>query len=534
MSSAARKSLGLSSFIIFSRILGLLRDHFQAFFFGIGPIAYAWEIAMLLPSVLRNLLVEGGMAQAFIPVYTQSLVASKKEAGRTACIIIILISCIMFFVTLLTMGLLPYLLAGISQQSQEELGFAVELGWIFLLFMLPAAITALMSGICNAYQHFAIPAMSSIVINTAFLFCFLNLSIETEAKSNARILAWCFIITTCLYMFFLYCYVYKHGFALYWCLDFRHPAIKKVFVMVLPAVLSAAIFQINQVVDMVIASYYIPLEVGAVPALRFAQRLIQLPTGIVGAALSTAILPILSYYLTQNSEKQYTEAIQTIRFAVFLTVPAAIGLFFMGEDILDLLFYGGKWTKESTQVTWEALRFYLFSIPLYSLNKILVAVFFAFKDAKSSLQSMAVATCVNAVMNILLVHSMRHGGIALSTALTALLHFSQLLFYLQKKHIKLPWRNFFDFCKKASFLWLCLALFLFGLDLYCTEILRDAGLHLAELLGWDPKHMPRYAAMPKVLVGAGGGFFLYMYTAKLLSLPEISLIRDMFQRKKQK
>ena len=530
MSITAKNSLKLSLLTILSRILGLAREHYQAVFFGTGPIAFAWEMATLVPGFLRSLLVEGGVAQAFIPVYTSSLERSKKEAQHAAGIVLVCVFLIMTAATLLSAWAFPYILPVMTQQTGEPVTFMIQLTWILLLFMIPASLTAILSGISNAHNHFVMPALAPIVLNIGMLIGFWSLDALDAGEANARILAWFFVCTAVVQLIILYGYVLRNRFEPLPSLDFHHPTVRKIFYLVLPAVFSTAIFHVNHLADVAIASYFIPSEIGSVPALRFSHRLVLLPTGVIGVALSTAILPILARCLARKSGDSQKEVLDSFRFGLFLTVPAAIGFFFLGKDIIDLLFSGGKWDAHSTQITWDALRFYLFGIPLYSLNKVLIAVFFAFKDTKTPLRSMAVSTSCNLIMNLWFVQFMQHAGIALSTAITAGIHFTQLTFYLQKKHMKLNWISLWTFLKRSLVLWLLLGIFLFCVDVYFTEISIQIGQALAEYLGKEES--VRYAVLPKVVLGAVGGFFLYIGTASFMDTKEIQILRSFFSKRR--
>ena len=534
MSSTARNSLKLSFLTIISRILGLIRDHFQAVFFGTGPIAYAWELAILLPGVLRSVLVEGGVAQAFIPIYASSIENSKKEAQRTAGVILSVVFMVMTLCTFLTFWGSPYILQVMTRQGPEEASFMIRLSWILLLFMLPASLTAILAGVANAHQHFVMPALSPIILNIGLIIGFLSLDIGDEPGGNAKTLAWFFVCSAVFQLWVQYIYVRRKGFAPKICLDLKHPAVRKIFQMIIPAVLSTAIFHINQLVDVAIASYFTPPEMGGVPALRFAQRLVILPTGVIGVALSTAILPILARCLEKGGDEKQEEIGGALYFAAFLTFPATLGLFFLGEDIVTLLFYGGNWDLQSTQVTWEALRYYLLGIPLYSFNKILLSVFFAFKDTKTPLRAMIFSVSCNIIMNLIFVQTvMQHAGIALSTAISALLYFVQLLFHLQKKHMALAWAPVRAFLRRSLALWLSLIAFLVFVDSYLSESLYHLGTELALSLELEEKDLPRYKAFAKVLVGVGGGFIFYICSAIFMKTKEMQVFLNFFNDKQK-
>ncbi len=528
MSSTTKSSLKLSIITIFSRISGLARDHYQAIFFGTGPVAFAWEIAILLPGVLRNLLVEGGIAQAFIPIYTSSLMHSKKEAQRTAGTVLVYVFILMTVITIITASASSIILPIMTKQSQEQAYFMIRLAWILLLFMLPASMTAILSGVSNAHNHFVMPALAPIILNIGVLVGFLSLETETEQKANAMSLAWFFVLTAIIQLCVIYFYVWRKGFKPSISWDIKNPAIRKIFYIAVPAVLSTAIFHINALVDISIASYFIPSDVGGVPGLRFAQRLINLPTGIIGVAISTAILPILVHCIERKDANKQNEVTESFRFVLFLTVPATLGLFFLGEDIIAILFAGGQWDSHSTQVTWEALRLYLLGIPLYSLNKVLIAIFFAFKDTKTPLRSMILSTFCNLVMNLIFVQYFQHSGIALSTSITAGIHFLQLIIYLNRKHMAIEFTAFKVFFIKGLILWFTIGFFLYLIDQYCTTLSIEIG---SVFIHWVNEGEPvRYNALAKVIMGVGGGFILYMAMATLMKLKEIQTIKSFLKR----
>ena len=528
MSASARNSLKLSLLTIGSRVLGLFRDHYQAVFFGTGPIAFAWEIAIILPGVIRNLLVEGSISQAFIPLYTQTLEHSKKEAAKVAGIILSFVFFLMLACTALVALASPYILPLITKQSLVEADFMIRLSWILILFMVPASLTAIIAGIANAHQHFVFPALSPIILNISLLLAFLIMDENDYATLNAKTLAWFFIFSAVFQLGIQYFYLCHQGLKPRLSLNFTHPSIKQVFVLMLPAILSTAIFQINQLVDIAIASYFIGSESGGVPALRFAQRLILLPTGIVGVALATTMLPILSRSITKGSEDKEKEIMNSIHFAIFLTLPACFGFYFIGKDIITLLFHGGEWDSYSTQITWEAMRFYLLAIPIYSLNKIFVAIFFAFKDTKTTLRAMLISTSANLVLNLVLVQSMQHAGIALSTAISAFIYFLQMLFLLQKKHITLNAKLFYEFIKTNLHISLALILFLLFIDGYGSILLHRLGNYLALIFELESKL--RLQASLKVFVATIGGFILYISLAKFSKTKEIQIIQSLFNK----
>ena len=560
MSSTTKNSLKLSFLTICSRFLGLIRDHFQAIFFGTGLVAYAWEIAMFLPGVLRSLLVEGGAAQAFVPIYSDALKKSRSEAQRSSAVLFFVVFLFMAAVMLACAVAFPYLLPIITSQASHhdrtQLDFIVQLALQLLPFMLPASLMAILAGIANSHRYFVFPALTPIFLNLAMILCFLLISPQGMQMANASLLAYTFVGMGFLQCVLQYFFVWKKGIAPRFSLsifrlNWKNPTLQRFFHLVLPAIMATAVFHVNQIADIIIASYFIPISVGAIPALRFAQRLIQLPTGIIGVALSTSILPILSSHLspTQAAPVSATrkktsiktgardeeadaaatrlkEVRSALHFALFLTIPASLGFYFLGEDIINLLFYGGQWDLYSTQMTWAALNFYLLGVPFYSLNKILTSTFFAFKDTRSPLRSIIMASCLNFCLNIILVQWIGHIGIAISTAITAALHSVQMLFYLNK-HLAMRWVYLWAPLLRKSIPLLALSLYLFSIDMFWDQLLLPKlwAQQLAYFFSGDLSVLVRYQALPKVLAGVLGGLLLYIQVSLLCGIEEIQMLR---------
>ena len=278
-----------------SRILGLIRDHYQAVFFGTGPLATAWEIAYMFPNMLRNLLADGVLSQSFVPIYSESLKKSKEEADRVAGIIISFLFLFLLILVGTGIAIFPAVLPFYAGKSPEESALLIELSQVMFVFILTASLTAMFSGISNTHLLFSVPALSPILLNIVLIGGYLILDpLHLDGESNARYLSRVVVVGGFLQLSFQMFYVWRKGHWPKFSLNIRDPALKKIFSLMAPAAIGASLFQLNQLLDIAIAGYFIPEEAGAVPGLRFAHRLIQLPTGIIGVALSTSILPALT------------------------------------------------------------------------------------------------------------------------------------------------------------------------------------------------------------------------------------------------
>jgi len=550
VSSVARNSLKLSFFTIVSRVLGLVRDHFQAIFFGTGPVAAAWEVAYMLPNMLRNLLAEGTLAQAFIPVYSRALADGEAEARRVAGVILGFLFLLLAALVAFGVWIMPHFLPVFTGQSREEASLLIELAQVMFVFILTASLTAILAGVANAHDHFSMPALSPILLNAAFISGYVWLSgLDLDDAGAARRLAYVVVIGGVLQLVVQAAYVYVQGWRPRLALRLRDPALWKIFSLMAPAVLGASLFQINQLTDIAIASYFIPEEIGAIPALRFSQRLIQLPTGVIGVALSTAVLPALALSLGKSLARQTGEPGDetsggereagaersrqlegALSFALFLTAPAGFALFFLGRDIINLIFYGGAWNLDSTSATWLALQFYAIGVPFFSLNKILTAAFYAHQDTRTPVRLLGLVAIVNFSLNIILVHSLHQSGIAIASACGSLVNTVTLFFFLGRRHMSIDFRTLAGRLARQALLWGGLIAWFWFAELVLRAPADALGASVAAAL--DSEYLPRYAGGAMFLLSGVPGGAGYLILAFLTRQPDLDVFRDWLRRRR--
>jgi len=542
MSKSARSSLKLTLMTLISRVLGLFRDHFLARFFGTGIIATYWEIAYMLPNMLRNLFAEGILSQAFVPVYSESLKVSEEKAKKDSGKIILFLSLVLSIIVFLGIFSFPYLLPYYVGKPKEEIGLLILLAQILFGFIAFISLSSIFSGILYTHQKFTIPTLTPIFLNIEFIFTFLVFLVlsrwyKIDVETIAIILAIMVLLGSFLVLAFQYYFVKKYG----WDPEFEFslqifsdPVIKKLFFLVAPAILGASIFQLNQLMDVFLASYFVNVE-GAIPALRFAHRLIQLPTGLIGVAISTTILPIIASYIRNNEsyEKSGEELIYAIRFSLFLTVPATIGLFILAPWIVHFLFSGGLWDLRSTFITLWALQFYVLGIPFYSTNKILTSTYYAFQDTKTPVKILIVVVVMNLLLNVLFIPFFQHGGLALSTSLSAFINTILLFLFLKKKSIIIPYKELLSFVRNIVLLIFVLMVYLYFVDKLFYFPLEENRFSLSFLLTHDFKQedVPhRIEASKVLLVGILGSLILYFTLAKIFLKKEFMVILSIFKK----
>ncbi len=527
-----------------SRVLGLWRDHFLARFFGTGMISSYWEIAYMFPNMLRNLLAEGILSQSFIPLYSESLKKSELEGKLSSGKIIGFLS--IFFVIFISIMifLFPLILPLYVGKQKEEIELLIFMSQILFVFIGFISIASVFSGILNTHNSFVIPSLVPIILNLVFIFTFLsilflNSFIVISIETVAIILSITVVLGSVFTCFFLY-FVLKRNriepkiqfFYNYW----KEPIVKKLFSMVLPAIIGASIFQLNQLLDIFLASYLVKVE-GAIPALRFAHRLIQLPTGIIGVAISTTILPVLVQHIRNHVSRRESgmELFYAIRFSLYLTIPATIGLYLLGPWIVHFLFSGGLWNFQSTVITWWCLQFYVLGIPFYSMNKILTSSYYAYQNTKTPVRILFLTISLNLIMNLLLIPILEHGGLALSTSLSSIFNFALLLFFI-RRNLEIPLKEFFYFIKNILSISFVIIIYLLILKIFFTFPFEKELYSFTKSLLYNDfnkiQSLPsREYSLFVLAIGISGSMAIHFLLSKKLLSKEWKVIEEIFSKK---
>lgn len=415
----------------------------MAISFGTGWVASAFSVAYRLPNMFRNLLAEGTLSQSFMPIYVDSGKVSRKEASLMSGAVI----SFLFFLLCIFVGLFmlfaSYFIPALVGGSLEYSNLVIELSLILFVLIMTASTSSIYMAISNSKNKFFVPSLSPIILNLSYLFVFWVVFHFIDSSVLSRIKALCFgiVVGGFLQLFTQVFYVYKLGYAPKINFHWKHPAIKKIFQLMLPAIVGGGFYQISLLVDIFLANYVQNHNpgLGAVVALDYSQRLVQFPTGIIGVALATTTLPAVLSSLKKNELAEIPgELSNVLSFSLYLTLPAAIGFWIMGRTIIDSIFYGGKWDSKATETTVQALSFYALAIPAFSLNKILTSSYYAFKDTTTPLKINMISFSVNICMNLVLIHFMKHVGLALSSAVCSFLTFIMLFANLKKHSLRIP------------------------------------------------------------------------------------------------
>lgn len=525
--NSAARSLALSFYTFLSRVLGLIRDHYMAVTFGTGWIGSAFSVAYRFPNMYRNLLAEGTLSQSFMPIYAEAEKLNEKEpalvAGTVLTFLTFVLSCFVGLFMLFAPFVIPYLVGGTLEYSN----LVIELSLILFFLIMAASLSSIFIAIANSKHKFFVPSLSPIILNLAYLFVFwFILPYLEDMYDKVKILSYGIVCGGILQLLTQALYVKKLGYFPKLNFNWKHPAIKKIFSLMVPAVIGGGFYQISLLVDIFLANYIQNQNpgLGAVVSLDYSQRLIQFPTGIIGVALATTILPTLIQSLKQNKIQEVQEEIvDVLSFTLFLTLPASLGLFILGIPILDSLYYGGRWDHASTSSTYSALKFYALAIPMYSINKILISSYYAFKDTKTPLKVNMISFTLNMTLSVSFMNSLKHSGLALASAISSTVTFSLLFYFFRKHSIIVSFKKLFMKIQKLILPLLGMGAFLYFFQNYGYSLFFE---HFKET-------KISHENLSRIFISLGISFsaLIYFLICKIASVNELAIITNKLRRK---
>jgi putative peptidoglycan lipid II flippase len=450
--SIARSAGIVSGAVMLSRILGLAREIVFTGLFGASKsIANdAFVMAFRIPNLLRDLFAEGALSGAFVTVFSDYQVTrSEKEAFRLSNLVTTLL--IVVLGTLVVLGIIfaPQIVSLIAsgyRDDPEKFNLTVDLTRIMMPFILLVALAAQAMGILNARDKFGIPALSSSFFNIGSLggglFFAVLLADPTFSDPWGRVLehpergiigmSYGVLIGGFLQYAVQWPSLRRAGFRYRPMLSLNDPGIRRILRLMGPAVIGGAAVQVNIFVNSNFAST-IPGD-GAVKWLDCAFRFMQFPIGVFGVAIATATLPAISRSaaLSETGEFRTTLA-GSIRLALLLTVPSAVGLIVLAHPIISLIYEWGNFTSLDAAHTAATLAYYAIGLSGYSAVKILVPAFFALRDARTPMVISLISIFTNFVMNWALVRVLQERGLALSVSVVAMLNFVMLYVMMRRR-----------------------------------------------------------------------------------------------------
>ncbi|ACD66590.1 integral membrane protein MviN [Sulfurihydrogenibium sp. YO3AOP1] len=399
---------------LISRVLGYLRDAVVAYYFGANPATDAFYVAWRLPNTLRQLVAEGSFNAAFIPIYTQEYSKSSENAKWYASSLFTYYTIVLIVLTLLVIIFAPYFVKIIAPGFANKGNFdlTVELvRWIFPYLIL-IGWTSFYMALLNTKDRFFIPAVAPALLNLAFVITSVFLSYSMGIYS----LAAGALLGGFLQLIIQFPLAIKEGLIVKPTFTI-HPEIKTTLKKLGPAFLSFGVSQFAFVIDTVLASF---LMAGAVTYLYYGNRIFQLPLGVFIIGLGNALLVSLSKnYANKDFETFRKDLTLSLKFSIFISMPATIGMIFLGKEIIDVLLVRGAFNEKDAQLTYYALIGYGLGLLGYSLTRPFKSAFFAMGDTKTPLYSTMIGIMGSIISAIVLTFILNFGvfGLAFASSL---------------------------------------------------------------------------------------------------------------------
>lgn len=407
----------IASFTMLSRIAGMVRDMLTASILGAGPVADAFFVALKLPNFFRRVAAEGAFSVSFIPLYSKTIEQDGEEAGaKFAGEIFSVMAIILAVFSILVMIGMPWIIHVIAPgfiHGTERYDLAVTMTQITFPYLILMSLTALFGGMLNTHSKFGPFSAAPIIFNTTLIFALLVFAPLFPTAGHAMAIGVTVSGILQLLMMVYFVSRYKIQFKI------QKPKLsdktKQLFKLMGPGILSAGVFQVNLFVDMIVASL---LPTGAISFLYYADRLNQLPLSLVGIAVGTALLPMLSKALAADNKEESKDLFnRSLEFCFFAALPAAVALLIVPYEMVSTLFQYGKFSAHDTLQTSYVLMGYGIGLPAYIASKIFMTAFWAHQDTVTPVKISIITALSNVMLCLLLIGLLGVAGISLATGI---------------------------------------------------------------------------------------------------------------------
>jgi putative peptidoglycan lipid II flippase len=429
----ARAAGVLGGATILSRVMGMVRDMVVSRLFGAGFATDAFFAAFQIPNMLRRFFAEGALTSAFVPtfseVYTQQ---GEREARELANTCFTLLTIVMAGITILGICFSPQLVSLMfpgyaAEPSKQEL--TILLNRLMFPYIFFVSLVALCMGILNTLRHFFTPAISTVFLNVAMIFCaaLLHRSFAVPIVS----LAVGVLAGGVLQLLLQLPVLWRKGFPVRPRFDFNQPAVRRIVLLMGPSIFGVGVYYLNITVGNILASL---LPQGSVSYLYYAQRLFEFPQGVFTVSVAQAVLPSMSRQAAAGEIGELKDSLRFgLRLMLFITIPAMAGLMVCATPIFSLLFMGGEFDYVKAEQCGRALVQYSFGLSCVAMVRVLAPAFYALKDTRTPVVAAFIAFIVNFICSLVLMRFMQHAGLALASSISAGANMLLLFFLLRRK-----------------------------------------------------------------------------------------------------
>lgn len=499
-------------FTLLSRIFGLVRDMVLASLFGAGMAADAFFVAFRIPNLLRRLFAEGSLTISFIPVFTEYLEKrGKDQAFELAQVVLTFLTLLLAVLAIAGVLLAPWIVRvqafgfGSSGIKYELTVLLTRITFPYIFFI---SLVAFFMGVLNSLKRFAPPAAAPILLNVGIIGAAYLLSPRLDEPILGVAIG--VIVGGLLQLALQIPWAVREGMKFVPKWKPRHPAIKRIGLLMVPAVFGSAVYQLNQFIGTLLASF---LPEGSISWLYYADRIVQFPLGVFAIAISTAALPSLSTYAAREEAREFGDLLgHSLGLVFFISLPSLVGLLVLGEPIVKLLFERGAFKAYHTSMTYYALIFYALGLWAFSGIRVMVSAFYAIQDTRTPVKVASMALIANLFLSLALMGPMKHGGLALSLATASAFQFLSLLWLFKKGSSYDFLSSFFRSAGRSILASIAMGTTLYFSDRYFIHTAQAFSVtHLALKVGG------------MIFFGAG----LYFGIAALLRAPEIYSFKEL-------
>lgn len=458
------KSLAaVSSMTLFSRVLGFARDAIVARVFGAGLATDAFFVAFKLPNLLRRIFAEGAFSQAFVPI----LADYKSQQGGEATRLFIsyisgLLTLVLAVVTLFGILAAPwviYITAPGFTDTADKFSLTTALLRITFPYILLISIASLLGAILNTWNRFSVPAFAPTLLNVSMI----GFALFGAPYFHPPILAlaWAVVVGGVLQLGYQLPHLKKIGMLVLPRINLRDAGVWRVLRQMGPAILGVSVSQVSLIINTIFASFLVS---GSVSWMYYADRLMEFPSGVLGVALGTILLPSLSRSFSNGDFAEYSRLMDWgLRLCLLLALPSAVGLGILAGPLTSALFQYGKFTAFDAAMTQRALVAYAVGLVGLIIVKVLAPGFYSRQDIKTPVKIAMITLIMTQVMNLMFIGPLKHAGLSLSIGLAACLNAALLYWQLRKKQFFIPQPGWSKFLLRLMIAVLVMAAVLWGM-----------------------------------------------------------------------
>lgn len=419
----------IAAITLCSRLLGLARECTFSYFFGTGALLSAFRIAFMVPNLARRLFGEGALSAAFIPVFTRALRSSDPEHPRR------LAGGVLTLLVLILLAIVAVIECGLLIASAVSPGLTLRLTAIMLPFMALICLVAFLGGILNTLGRFAAPAAAPMILNIFVILAIIGGSRLAGFSNISLLYATCVavLLAGVAQVGLQLAAMRRRGFRPILNRDWNQPGVREIVRFMGPMIIGLSSVQINTMLDLLIAKFFV--ADGRGPAvLGFAHFLYQLPLGVFGIAVATAIFPVLASNATSDDKRSLSRTVQHgVALSFLIALPASVGLILVADPLVAALLQYGEFDAVDTARVARTLVWYSVGLCAYSCQHIIVRAFYAMKDSRTPARLAMLVVAFNLALNLILVQAMGEAGVALATALSATLQVLCLAAILRRR-----------------------------------------------------------------------------------------------------